>query len=122
MLLRTRLSLYYVFSYITLAGIGLIFFPDLTLKLFLSNGVYDTTFVQMTGVFSIGLGIFVLQIIRLRIESLYPTTIAVRLLFCLAYVIFYIRTHDPFFLVVLGIVGLGLIMTSLSYISERHEH
>jgi hypothetical protein len=70
----------------------------------------------------LGLAILVTQIIRNRIEVLYPTTLVVRLFFLVVLAYLYLSSSDPFFLVVFGIVVLGVILTGYSYLSERGRH
>lgn len=52
------------------------------------------------------------HIIRHRIEVLYPTTLAVRIFFLVVIVGLYLETRDPLFLVILGVVGLGVALTA----------
>ena len=82
---RTRLSLLYVAGYLLSGGAGLLFAPSLALKLMFSNGQYEEVLVRLAGVLTIGLGALVLQIIRLKIDALYFTTLGVRALFLLCY-------------------------------------
>ena len=60
-----------------------------------------------------------IQTIRHDIAAIYPTLIGVRVVFCAAYVVLFAQTGDPFFLVVLAIVGAGLVASSLSYALDR---
>ncbi len=50
---------------------------------------------------------------------MYPTTILVRAFFCICFVVFYLMSKNPLFLVMLGIVGLGLFLTTSCYVVER---
>ena len=119
---RTRLSLYYLAGYLTFAGVALLLVPSFALKLLLSNGDYGDTFPRLAGMLLIGLAILVTQIIRHRIEVLYPTTLVVRLFFLVVFAYLYLSSDDPFFLVVFGIVLLGVILTGYSYLTERGTH
>lgn len=119
MLEKTRLSLYYLASYLWLGGVGMILFPTLAAKLLQSNTDYPPVMLRALGMFMIGLGIIVVQIIRHRLGVLYPTTLAVRLFFCLCLVAFYLATGDPFFIVLLGIVALGVAITGVTFLRER---
>jgi thiol:disulfide interchange protein len=119
---RTRLSLYYLAGYLTFAGLALLLVPSLALKLLLSNGDYGETFPRLAGMLLIGLAILVTQIIRHRIEVLYPTTLVVRLFFLVVFAYLFLSSNDPFFLVVFGIVLLGVILTGYSYLTERGTH
>jgi hypothetical protein len=112
---RTRTSLYYPASYLVTSGLGMTFAPQWTLEMMFSNGRYESAFVQMSGLFVIGLAAIVIQTIRHRISALYSTLIAVRVIFCAGYVVLYAQTRDPFFLAVLGIVGAGLLASTVCY-------
>ena len=116
---RTRLSLYYLAGYLTFAGLALLVVPSFALKLLLSNGDYGETFPRLAGMLLIGLAILVTQIIRHRIEVLYPTTLVVRLFFLVVFAYLFLSSSDPFFLVVFGIVLLGVVFTGYSYLTEH---
>jgi hypothetical protein len=118
---RTRISLYYLASYLLFGGVGLVFFPGPSLKLFLSTGTYDFAMVRLTGVLLIGLAIIVVQVIRHRVEVLYPTTLLVRLVILVVLIWNYFSAGDPLFLVLTCIVGLGVLITGSSYLSERRQ-
>jgi len=47
--------------------------------------------------------------------ALYPSTLVLRSVFLAGFLGFYLHTRDPLFLVVLGVVGLGVLMTGTSY-------
>ena len=85
----------------------------------LANVEYDPIAMRFSGVFVLGLAIIVLQTIRLRLAALYPTLIIVRLVFCAIYVLMFVQTRNPFFLVVLGIVGAGVVASSVGYARDR---
>ena len=118
---KTRYSLFYLATYLFLTGVGLLIAPDWTLRLLLSNGHYDAVFVRFVGALMIGLSAVVSQIIRYRVDVLYPTTVAVRLFFLACITWFYLSTRDPVFLVMLGVVGLGVLLTASGLILERRE-
>ena len=115
---KTRISLLYPAIYLTVSGIGLLLLPRFTLNLLFSNGHYDDVFVRLTGLFLLGLAIIVVQIIRYRMDSLYPTLVAVRVLFCIGYIVFYLQTADPLFLTMLAVVGLGVLMSAASLFKD----
>ena len=119
---RTRLSLYYLAGYLTFAGLALLLVPSFALKLLLSNGHYGETFPRLAGMLLLGLAILVTQIIRHRVEVLYPTTLVVRLFFLVVFAYLFLSSSDPFFLVVFGIVLLGVVLTGYSYLTERGTH
>jgi hypothetical protein len=105
--------------YLSLAGLGLALAPDLFLKLMFSNTAYDPGFARFTGILLLGLAAIVIQVVRHRIDRLYPTLIGVRVFFCVGYIVLYFMTGNPFFLAVLGIVGVGLVASSISFARDR---
>ena len=119
---RTNLSLYYLAAYLTFAGLALLLVPTFALQLLFSNGEYGEVFPRLAGMLLLGLAILVTQIIRHRVEVLYATTLVVRLFFLVVLGYLYLSSSDPFFLVVFGIVVLGVLFTGYSYLSERGHH
>ncbi len=118
---RTHLSLYYLAGYLLPAGTLLLLVPDVATKLLLSNRTYDDAPFRLAGILLIGLGILVVQIIRHRLEVLYPTTVLVRLLISATLIGLYVRTSDPFFLVVLAVVVFGILLTATSFALDRRR-
>ena len=118
---RTRFSLFYLAGYLIPAGLLLLLAPTFSTRLLLSNGNYGDVFPRLAGMLLIGLGILVVQIIRLRLDQLYTTTLVIRLFFCVCLVVFYAMSGDPFFLVLVAIVGLGLIFTGISFYLDRQS-
>lgn len=116
---RTRRSLFYVAAYLLAGGCGLLAAPTLTLSLFLSCGAYNDVMVRFVGVLMVALGVLVVQIIRHRVEKLYPATVQVRLLVLAALSFFFLLTSDPLFLVLFAIVGLGVAATVASALLDR---
>jgi hypothetical protein len=116
---KTRLSLYYLATYLFFTGLGLLFAPQFSLKLLFSTGHYENAFVEFTGAFMIALSMLVTQIIRHSLEVLYPTTLVVRVFFIAVIVALYLQTQDPLFLVVLAVVSLGVLLTASAFVMER---
>ena len=115
----TRLSLYYVVAYLAVAGFALLLVPDFALKLLFSNGSYGDIFPRFGGMTLLGIDMLVFQIVRLRLEQLYATTIAVRVFFLVVLVGLFVMSSDPFFLVVFVIVAVGVALTGYSYMREQ---
>jgi hypothetical protein len=115
---RTRRSLFYLVGYLFLSGLALLLFPAQTMRLLLSNGHYDDVFPRVAGLLLIGLALVIAGIIRHRMEVLYPLTLLPRAVFCLGFIVFYLYTRDPFFLVLLAVVGFGATFTGLTYLNE----
>jgi hypothetical protein len=116
---RTHLSLYYLAGYLLPAGALLLLVPEFATKLLLSNRTYDYAPFRLVGILLIGLGILIVQIIRYRLAVLYPTTVLVRLLISATLIGLYLETSDPFFLVVLAVVVVGIVLTATSYLLDR---
>lgn len=117
----TRISLYYLATYLWLGGLALMFAPRLSAELMLSTGDYSAIMLRALGMFMIGLGIIVAQVIRRRIMELYGTTLLVRLLFLFCLMTFYLFTRDPFFLVLFTIVVIGVMLTGLSFLLDHQR-
>ena len=118
---RTRLSLFYLAGYLIPTGLGLMFAPSLMLQLLFSNRRYDDIFPRFAGVLMVALGMLVVQSIRTRAEALYPATLAVRVVIWLWVLNLYFASGDPLFLVILGVVGFGMLLTGTCYVLERHK-
>ena len=118
---RTHLSLFYLAGYLLPAGFLLLTVPEFARKLLLSNRDYDDAPFRLVGVLLIVLGIIVVQIIRHRIEVLYTTTLVARILISLTLIAVYVETSDPFFLVILVIVLVGVALTGWSYMADRRR-
>ncbi len=116
---RTNLSLYYLAGYLTIGGIALLLAPEWALKLLLSNGNYGDVFPRLGGMLLVGLGLTIAGIIRAKAEALYPATLLVRTFFVACLVWFYWISRDPFFLVVLVVVLIGMALTLTSYLLDR---
>jgi hypothetical protein len=116
---RTRISLYYLGSYLTLIGLGLLLAPQGTLKILQSNRNYGDVFPRVAGMLMSGLGMAVFGIIAARSFQQYPATLFIRVYFIACCVAFYSMTHDPLFLVMMGIIGIGLVLTLTSYLLDR---
>ncbi len=110
-----RWSLVYVAAYLIAIGGGALFAPAPTLGLLLSNGDYGNVFPRFAGLLMIALGLFVVQIVRSRLEALYPTTLYVRALILSGVTYLYIITTDPLFLTIVTVVGLGMVLTTAGY-------
>jgi peptidoglycan/LPS O-acetylase OafA/YrhL len=117
----TRLSLYYVVAYLAVAGLALLLVPNFALSLLLSNNAaaYGDVMPRFVGKTLIGLVILVFQIVRLRLEQLYSTTLLVRIFFLTVLALLFVLSSDPFFLAVFAIVAVGVAVTGYSYLQER---
>ena len=116
---RTRLSLFYLATYLLFAGMSLTLVPSLALQLLLANGTYGDALPRLLGVLLFALGVVIAQIIRLHIEVLYTTTIFVRVIILLVIASLYWSSNDSLFLSLFAIVGFGVILTTTSYFLDR---
>jgi hypothetical protein len=116
---RTRVSLYYLGSYLTIIGIALLVAPRTTLSILQSNGDYGDIFPRVAGMLMSGLGFSIFGMIGARSEQQYPTTLLVRTYFLICIAAFYAATSDPMFVVLGAIVALGFVMTLGSYLVDR---
>ena len=101
------------------AGVALIATGQFAMRLLLSNGEYGDAPPRLLGLVLLALGILIVQIIRHRLEVLYPTTLVVRGLILVVLAGLFVSTGDPFFLVLIGIVGFGVLLTGTSYMLDR---
>lgn len=118
---RTNRSLIYVATYLLASGIFLLLAPRLALQLLFSTGDYGEILPRLAGLLLLGLGILVVQIVRYRLSALYATTLVVRGLFCVGFVMLYAMSRDPLFLVLLGVVGIGVLATTVSYVLDMRQ-
>lgn len=111
----------YVVAYLSFAGAGLMIAPRALLKLMLSTGDYGEAFPRFAGSLMLALAMVVLRLIQTRSDALYPTTIQIRALIAATICWLYADTRDPFFLVVLGVVGAGMVFTGYSLWKDRQN-
>jgi len=116
---RTRLSLFYLAGYLLIGGIAFLLFPQLSLKLLLSNGSYSDLMVRLVGMFMLGLGLMVVQFIRLRAHEQYAGTLVLRTIFLPILGWFYWVYKDPMLLVLIGIVAFGYLLTLTCFVWDR---
>src|SRR5258708_21119436 len=81
---RTRLSFYYLATYLLGAGIALVFAPSLALRLLFATGHYGDVMPRLLGVVLFALGIVIVQIIRHRPGSFCTSTLVLRVFLVLA--------------------------------------
>jgi len=118
---RTRLSFFYLAAYLLGAGVALVLVPSLALKLLFSNGNYGDVMPRLLGVVLLALGLIIVQIMRHRVEVLYPTTLGVRAVIVVGLVALFIYSKDPLFISLMVVVGIGMILTGTSYLLDRRH-
>ena len=74
---RTRLSLYYLVGYTLPVGVALMFVPQTTMNLLLTNHAYDDLGLRMFGVLLFSLGIIASGMIINEASSVYTVTLFV---------------------------------------------
>jgi hypothetical protein len=116
---RTRLSLFYLAGYLIPTGLGLMLAPDLMLKALFSNGNYGSILPSFAGVLMLALGLLVVQAIRTNSAAMYPGTLVVRSVIWFWVLRLYLASGDPLFAVILGVVGLGMVITGICYWTDR---
>ena len=116
---RALRSLYYPAFYLTTTGLALVLAPDVALKLLFSSGHYGDVMPRMAGAVIVALGMIVIQVIRQRAESLYPTLVAARVMLCTVWMGLYLYRRDPFFLIVFGVVAVGMVWTAVGLVLDR---
>jgi hypothetical protein len=114
----TRLSLFYVATYLPIAGLALLFAPNFAMKLLLSNRTYDDIFPRLAGALLLALGTLVIQIVRYRLEVLYAWTVIIRIGLLVVLAALAVLSEDPFFVVIFVVVAIGVALTGWSYYTE----
>ncbi len=118
---RTHFSLFYLIGYLIPGGLAFLTVPEVTLKLMFSNGSYGDVLPRFVGLLMVALGIIVLQATRHRLQVLYPTALVVRTGMLPVMFALYLYSRDPLFITLLAIVGLGVILTGVSYWLDRRD-
>lgn len=116
---KTRRSLFYLASYLTLTGLGLLLAPAAFLKLLFANHEYPGAFVQFSGILMLGLAAVVINVIKYGNRVFYRATLIARIPMWICTVGLYLYTKETFFIVVLCVLGLGIVLTGSFYLSER---
>ena len=118
---KTRVSLFYLVSYLTFGGVALLIAPQKTMELFFATGSYADLMLRVIGTFMLAIAVIIAQIIRTHASQLYSATLIVRCLILTLFVAFYCTYRDPFLLVLAAVVGLGLAVTSTAFFVERRK-
>jgi hypothetical protein len=116
---RTRLSLFYLAGYLFPTGLGLLFAPQTFMKLLFSNQQYNDAFPQFSGNLLIGIGIVVVTVILYGNQIWYRMTLVVRIVLWSGILGIWLRSRDPFFIVVLCVLGFGILLTGSFYLADR---
>ncbi len=116
---KTRISLYYLATYLLFGGFGFLLTPRLAMELLLSNADFDHMILRVLGMFMIGLGFLIVQVIRLRVSVLYASTLIMLGVFCICLMAFFMMTYNLFFLIMLVVVVVGVAFTGWSLFEDR---
>ena len=116
---KTRRSLFYLATYLFVTGLAFLLAPQTALQLLLANHPYSDVFVQFTGVMMVGLSIVVANVIRIADPRFYGVTLMARIPMWLMILGIYLRSGEQALLIVLGVLGLGIVITGSCYLSER---
>jgi hypothetical protein len=118
---RTRLSLYYLVGYTLPVGVALMFVPQMTMKLLLTNHAYDDLGLRMFGVLLFSLGILASGLIINRASRVYTGTLVVRGFIITALLVLYSLYRDPALLAINLVVTVGWTLTFLSWRKDKAE-
>ena len=118
---RTRLSLYYLVGYTLPVGAALMFVPQVTMSLLLTNHAYDDLGLRMFGVLLFSLGIIAFGLIINKASRVYTGTLFVRGFIIAALFVLYSQYRDPALLAISLVVIVGWTLTFLSWRKDTAE-
>ena len=118
---RTRLSLYYLVGYTLPVGAALMFVPQMTMSLLLTNHAYDDLGLRMFGVLLFSLGMIAFGLIINKASRVFTGTLLVRGFFIAALFVLYSQYRDPALLAISLVVIVGWTLTFLSWRKDRAE-
>lgn len=118
---RTRLSLYYLVGYTLPVGVALMFVPQTTMNLLLTNHAYDDLGLRMFGVLLFSLGIIASGMIVNKASRVYTVTLFVRGFIIAALFVLYSQYGDPALLAINLVVIVGWALTFLSWRKDKAE-
>jgi hypothetical protein len=115
----TRLCIWYVAGYLIVSGTALLLAPTIALAMMLSDADYGVVMPRWVGMLSVALGTIVSQIVRRRIVVLYPLSFFMPAAMLVGFVGMYLQSANPLFLVVAGVVAIGVLATGVSMLTDR---
>lgn len=118
---RTWMSLFYETGYLLGGGVFLLAAPDTAFKLLFSNNSYGDVLPRLLGTVLLSIGGIFVQIVRMHIEELYTTTIAVRVPLMAVNLCLFYYSGNPLFLTLFVIVTLGVVLTATGYVIDRRS-
>jgi hypothetical protein len=102
-------------------GLALMFVPQLTMKLLLTNHAYDDLGLRMGGVFLFAIGMIVSGMIINEASRAYPVTLFVRAFIITALFVLYAQYGDPALLAINLVVAIGWVLTFLGWRKDKAE-
>jgi hypothetical protein len=118
---RTRLSMFYLAGYLLPVGLALMFVPQPTMKLFLTNHAYDDLGLRMGGVFLFAIGMIVSGMIINEASRAYLVTLFVRAFIFTALFVLYAIYGDPALVVINLVIAVGWVLTYLGWRKDKVE-
>ncbi len=115
----TRLSLLYPIVVLLVSGLILLIQPSLVFSILKSNTTYRPEIANLLGMMFIGLGIIILLIFWHKAQNIYKWTIPVRIFFCICSIGFYFLYQNPFFIMLLFIILIGIFITILGVVKDQ---
>ena len=108
----------YVSTYTLFFGLPLLLFPNQIIPYFSFDRTHEA-WVRLVGMFLLGLCYLSTMVYRKRVTAVLLTSIIMRSFFAVTFVGVALAGYNPFFYVTAGIVGIGVIGSTLAYRSER---
>ena len=93
----------------------LMFAPQQTMKLLLTNHTYDDLGLRMGGVFLFALGMIVTSMIINQASKMYSTTLFVRAFIITSLLVLYGYYGDPALLAISAVVAIGWVLTFIGW-------
>ena len=116
-----KIAWIYLISYLAVGGIGFALFPHETQQLFLSNVDYGDIMPRLVGAFMCLLSFLIFHMYRHRDWKYYPVTIMARIPVVIFISYLYYLSCNPMFLLINGIVMLGLGLTIWGYFNGKKQ-
>lgn len=114
-----RMTLTYLATYLLLGGVGFASFPAPVLQLFQSTGDYGDIMPRIVGMFMCALGLLIWRILKNEDWKYYSLTIYIRSAIVLFLVWIYFKSQDPMWLILTGVVLVGLIPSILVHFGSK---
>jgi hypothetical protein len=118
---RLRVSLAYVVAYLAASGLGLLVAPVATLRMMGSTVDYGDVMPRWVGMFSVALAALIAQVLRHRLAVLYPLGFLMPGAMLFGFIALRLKSGDPLFGVVAGVVGVGVALTGASLWLDRRK-